>query len=85
VQEALEQHPAVLEAVVVGLPDEIMGEIPAAVVRLVPGTDLATLALEDWATERLARYKVPRRWVAVDDLPRTGTSKVRKKHLLALF
>jgi long-chain acyl-CoA synthetase len=85
VQEALEQHPAVLEAVVVGLPDEIMGEIPAAVVRLVPGSDLATLALEDWATERLARYKVPRRWVAVDDLPRTGTSKVRKQHLLALF
>ena len=85
VQEVLEQHPAVLEAVVVGLPDETMGEIPAAVVRLVAGSDLGALALEDWAGERLARYKVPRRWVAVDELPRTGTSKVQKQHLLALF
>lgn len=85
VQEVLEQHPAVLEAVVVGLPDETMGEIPAAVVRLVAGSDLGALALEDWASERLARYKVPRRWVAVDELPRTGTSKVQKQHLLALF
>ena len=85
VQEVLEQHPAVLEAVVVGLPDETMGEIPAAVVRLVAGSDLGALALEDWASERLARYKVPRQWVAVDELPRTGTSKVQKQHLLALF
>ena len=85
VQEALELHPSVLEAVVVGLPDETKGEIPAAVVRLAPGADLAELQLEAWASEHLARYKVPRRWVAVDELPRTGTSKVQKQHLIALF
>jgi acyl-coenzyme A synthetase/AMP-(fatty) acid ligase len=85
VQEALERHPDVLEAVVVGLPDATKGEIPAAVVRLTPGSDLVDLQLEAWASEHLARYKVPRRWVAVDELPRTGTNKVQKRHLVALF
>jgi acyl-CoA synthetase (AMP-forming)/AMP-acid ligase II len=85
VQEMLERHPAVREAVVVGLPDTRKGEIPAAVVRLVDGADLAELRLEDWASEHLSRYKVPRRFVAVDELPRTGTNKVQKQELLALF
>lgn len=85
VQEALERHPAVLEAVVVGLADETKGEIPAAVVRLVEGADLDDLDLEAWAGQHLARYKVPRRFVAVDELPRTGTSKVQRQRLVALF
>jgi acyl-CoA synthetase (AMP-forming)/AMP-acid ligase II len=85
VQEVLERHPAVLEAAVVGLPDERKGEIPAAVVRLADGADLTELGLEAWASEHLSRYKVPRRFVAVDELPRTGTSKVQKQELLALF
>ncbi len=85
VQEMLERHPAVREAVVVGLPDKRKGEIPVAVVRLVDGADLAELRLEDWASEHLSRYKVPRRFVAVDELPRTGTNKVQKQELLALF
>ena len=37
------------------------------------------------AKERLADYKVPKRWVVADDLPRTGTNKVQKSELLALF
>ena len=43
------------------------------------------LDLEAWASEHLSRYKVPRRFVAVDELPRTGTNKVQKQELLALF
>jgi acyl-CoA synthetase (AMP-forming)/AMP-acid ligase II len=85
VQEALERHPAVLEAAVIGLPDETKGEIPVAVVRLVEGSDLDALDLGTWAGEHLARYKVPRRFVAVDELPRTGTNKVQKQQLLGLF
>ena len=85
VQEVLERHPAVLEAAVIGLPDQRKGEIPVAVVRLVDGADLTELGLEAWASEHLSRYKVPRRFVAVDDLPRTGTNKVQKQELLALF
>jgi acyl-CoA synthetase (AMP-forming)/AMP-acid ligase II len=85
VEQVLEQHPMVLEASVVGLPDERLGEVPAAVVRLAEGATLEGAELEAWVDERLADYKVPRRWVAVDELPRTGTAKVQKTELLALF
>jgi long-chain acyl-CoA synthetase len=85
VQQTLEEHPRVLEAAVVGLPDERVGEIPAAVVRLEDGTDLAELDLGLWAADRLADYKVPKRFAAVDEMPRTGTDKVQKHQLIDLF
>jgi acyl-CoA synthetase (AMP-forming)/AMP-acid ligase II len=85
VEQCLEQHPEVLEAAVVGLPDERLGEVPGAVVRLEPGADLDALDLGAWAGERLADYKVPKRFVAVDELPRTGTAKVQKAALVELF
>ena len=85
VQEALERHPDVLEAAVLGLPDERKGEIPVAAVRLRRGAKLSSSGLESWAGEHLADYKVPRRWVTVDELPRTGTNKVQKSELLDLF
>jgi acyl-CoA synthetase (AMP-forming)/AMP-acid ligase II len=85
VQETLESHPSVLEAAVIGLPDERLGEVPVAVVRLVEGADLDALDLPTWAGEHLADYKVPKRFVAVEDLPRTGTNKVQKAELQHLF
>jgi long-chain acyl-CoA synthetase len=85
VQHALEGHPEVLEAAVLGIPDERLGEVPVAAVRLIEGADLDRLGLERWAAERIADYKVPVRFVAVDDLPRTGTNKVQKQRLLHLF
>jgi len=85
VQETIERHPDVSEAAVIGIPDERKGEIPAAVIRLREGAELSSSALERWADEHLADYKVPRRWVMVDELPRTGTHKVQKRDLLDLF
>lgn len=85
VQQTLEEHPAVLEAAVLGVADEHVGEVPVAVVRLVPGTRLDDLGLVDWAAEHLADYKVPKRIVAVDELPRGGTNKVQKEQLRDLF
>jgi long-chain acyl-CoA synthetase len=85
VEQCLEQHPLVLEASVIGLPDERLGEVPAAVVRLADGASLAEVDLEAHAAEHLAEYKAPTRYVAVDELPRTGTAKVQKAALLALF
>jgi long-chain acyl-CoA synthetase len=85
VEQCLEQHPLVLEASVIGLPDERLGEVPAAVVRLAGGASLAEVDLEAHAAEHLAEYKAPTRYVAVDELPRTGTAKVQKAALLALF
>ncbi len=85
VEHTLEQHPDVLEAVVIGLPDERLGEVPVAAVRLREGATLATAKLGPWIKRHLAEYKVPTRFVAVDELPRTGTKKVQKAALEALF
>jgi acyl-CoA synthetase (AMP-forming)/AMP-acid ligase II len=85
VEHCLEQHADVLEAAVVGLPDERLGEIPAAVVRLRDGATLAGSGLESWVGERLADYKAPTRYVVVEELPRTGTNKVQKAALVDLF
>ncbi|QXC60370.1 AMP-binding protein [Aquihabitans sp. G128] len=84
VEKTLEEHQDVLEAAVVPVPDDRDGEVPVAAVRLRPGADLASLDLGAWAAERLSKYKVPLRFVAVDDLPRTGTNKVQRKEVVAL-
>lgn len=85
VEQALEEHPDVLEAVVVPVPDERDGEVPVAAVRLRSGASLDSSGLVGWAGERLSSYKVPTRFVAVDDLPRTGTHKVQRREVVALF
>ncbi len=85
VEATLEEHPEVLEAAVVGLPDERMGEVPVAAVRLAEGSSTTPDELVAWARTRLAEYKAPQRVVVVDDLPRTGTSKVQRAEILAHF
>jgi long-chain acyl-CoA synthetase len=85
VERALEEHPDVLEAAVVGLPDDRLGEVPVAAVRLRPGAPRDTGRLVAWAREKMASYRAPRRIVVVDELPRTGTTKVQKAGLLPLF
>ena len=85
VEQALERHPQVLEAAVVGIADDRLGELPAAALRLEAGADLTELDLASWLAGHVADYKIPVRFVAVDDLPRTGTKKVQKRQLLDLF
>jgi acyl-coenzyme A synthetase/AMP-(fatty) acid ligase len=85
VERALEEHPDVLEAAVVGLPDDVKGEVPVAAVRIAEGATFDESALKQWADERLSDYKVPQRIIAVDDLPRTGTNKVQRKELIGRF
>ncbi len=85
VEQTLEEHPAVLEAAVVALPDTRDGEVPGAVVRLRDGVDLDDLDLAAWAAERLSRYKVPTQFLAIDEMPRTGTDKIQRRQLVARF
>jgi acyl-CoA synthetase (AMP-forming)/AMP-acid ligase II len=85
VERALEQHPDVLEAAVLGLPDEQRGEVPVAAVRIRPRGGVGEEGLAAWARERLSGYKAPRRVRFVDELPRTGTGKVQKDELRPLF
>lgn len=81
VETALTEHPDVLEAVVVGAPDEIRDEVPVAfVVPAHDGVDPDALvaALEAWAVERLSKSKRPHRYSVVPELPRTSVGKIRK-------
>jgi fatty-acyl-CoA synthase len=78
VEQALATHPAVSEVAVVGAPDERWGEIPVAFVTTRGSESLEPEALRDFARERLARFKVPRRVVVLDELPKTGTGKIQK-------
>jgi len=81
VEQCYAAHPAVREIAVVGVPDERWGEVGCAYLVLAEGATLDPEALRAWGRERLASFKVPRRWVAVDALPRTVTGKVQKHRL----
>ncbi len=89
VEQTLEACPVVVEAAVVGLPDERLGEVPVAFVRLVEpkkartkaATAKAVKTVLAFAEEHLAEYKRPAEVHVVDELPRTGTTKVQKQSL----
>jgi len=81
VEQALVAHPDVSEAAVVGAPDERWGEVPVAFVTARGGQAPDPDALIAFARERLARFKVPKRVVVVDELPKTATGKIQKFEL----
>ena len=83
VEEALASHPAVLECAVVGVPSELSGEEVKGFVVPAPGPPLDFPGLPAHAGGLLAAYKVPRYWQAIDELPRTPTSRVAKHRLPA--
>jgi long-chain acyl-CoA synthetase len=81
VEDALEAHPDIVGAAVVPLPRSSGGEEVAAAVVLREGAELDVEALRDYCRTRLAAYKVPRRIVAVDDLPRSLIGKVLRREV----
>ena len=82
VEQLLNQHPDIEEAVVVGVDDEKFGRALKAVVILKRGRSTSPDQLKTYVSERLARYKVPRTLVFLDKLPRTATGKVLKRELI---
>jgi fatty-acyl-CoA synthase len=76
VEQVLIEHPAVADAAVVGVPDEVWGEQVAAFVRV--HRPVASEDLFAWCRERLAPFKTPRHWEFVDAFPLTGSGKVQK-------
>jgi acyl-CoA synthetase (AMP-forming)/AMP-acid ligase II len=85
IENVLVQHPAVLDAAVVGLPDDTWGEVVAAAVRLRAPLDDPQGELISWCRERIAPYKVPVRLEVVDAYPLTPSGKVQKFRLRDLL
>ena len=81
IEELLYEHPAVLEAAVIGLPDERLGEEIGAAIALKPGAEADADQLRDFVRERVAAYKYPRRIWFVDALPKTATGKILKREI----
>jgi long-chain acyl-CoA synthetase len=86
VADMLSRHPAVLEAAVIGIPDERLGQVPVAAVELKPGMPAPSEAeLKAYAQQQLPAYQVPVRLKVVAALPRTISMKVSRPGVKALF
>src|SRR4051794_29046317 len=81
IEEALYEHPAVAEAAVIGIPDASLGEEVAACVALKEGHEADAAQLRDFAKERVAAYKYPRKVFFVDALPKGPTGKILKREI----
>lgn len=78
VEDVLFEHPEVAEAVVLGLPDDDLGEVVAAVVRTVPGAEVTPDDLREYCRRAIARFKAPSVWFFVDAYPTTAAGKIQK-------
>jgi fatty-acyl-CoA synthase len=81
VEQAIVSHPAVVEAAVIGVPDEQWGERPKAFVILAPGESATEDELIAHVKSKIARYKAPKAVEIVAELPKTSTGKVQKFEL----
>jgi malonyl-CoA/methylmalonyl-CoA synthetase len=82
IEECLQRHPGVQEVAVVGVPDADQGERVVAAVTLNPAAAATADALLRYAREHLAPHKVPASVVFIDEIPRTGPGKFKKKELI---
>lgn len=81
VEETLRTYPGILDAAVVGLPSQHSGEDVVAAVTLKPGTVLDEDAIRAFCRDNLTPYKVPRRIVQVDELPKSLIGKVLRRQV----
>lgn len=82
IERAIESHPAVAGAAVIGVRDKKWGEVGKAIVELQPGQNLTYIELQTFLAERLGRFKIPKFLAVVDSLPRTPASGKIQKFLL---
>jgi fatty-acyl-CoA synthase len=79
IEEKLLKHPDIVEAAVLGVPDPQWGEVGIAALARREGSALSEEEIAIWLSDKLARYKLPRRFVFFDALPKSGYGKVPKR------
>ncbi len=84
-ENALMAHPAVLEACVVGVPDDRWGERPLATVVLREGATATAAELRDYLATSVARWQLPERWAFIQAVPKTSVGKFDKKRVRAQY
>jgi fatty-acyl-CoA synthase len=85
IENQLLQHPDLADAAVCGVPHDTWGEVGVAFVVPVEGREIDPGALEAFLADRLAKFKIPKHWVARADLPRTAYGKVVKPRLVEIW
>ena len=85
IEASLLDHPAITQCAIVGVPDDTWGEMVAAATVLKSGETLDLDSLNAWCKDRISPYKIPRRLLIVDELPRNAMGKVTKPAVLKLF
>ena len=78
IEEFLYQHPKILDVQVVGVPDETFGEEVSAWIKLKNGEHETAEEIREYCKGKIARYKIPRHVVFVDEFPMTASGKVQK-------
>jgi fatty-acyl-CoA synthase len=84
-ENALMAHPAVVEACVVGVPDERWGERPLATVVIREGATATIGELRDFLSSSIARWQLPERWAFIEAVPKTSVGKFDKKRVRAQY
>ncbi len=81
VEEVIFAYPGVMEAAVVGLPDTVLGEISCAAIRIKPDSAVDLDQLKAYLKQKIADYKVPDKFVILDEFPLTASGKLKKMEL----
>jgi len=84
IEEVIYQVAGVAEVGVVGIADDLLGEVPIAFVALLPGADVSSDTIYDRCAKELARYKIPAQIHFLTELPKGPTGKILRRELRAV-